>query len=207
MRTMVVASLVAALAFPAAAAAREYGDAGTIDVTGGLEIGSTSTTLEEKDTETEIEDTNTIVGITPSVIWYPIDGLGVLGSISMDSNSDTRKVEGNDETTNSTTSFELGVGAGYLFKVGKVRMGPALTLKIANQSTTSDDGTDETTEKASGAGFELAAVIKLPVGTGGVVTTGLFLESLALTTEPEDGPEDELSKVSLGMFFGVGIYF
>lgn len=193
----VVAAFAASLLAAAPASARDYGEAGTIELGGGLSIGNTT-----QDFDNGGKDTRTDITISPEVGYFVMDGLIVLGTLGLGMSSVDYEGDEKDESTD----ISVGAGAGYLLPVGIARIGPAARVRyIMDEFKSTSGGTTSTTD-VTGMGFDIAGVAKLPVGSGGVITASLFYSMENLTAK-SGGAEGDLDRTAIGTSVGFSIFF
>ena len=202
-----LASVLAAATLLASgsAHAKDYGDAGVIEIGGSVGFSNTTTTMTDDDSDEDVVDeTSTGISISPDIYYYLAPGLPLVASLSL--GMDSTKDEIFEETTNDT-DVEAAIGAGYLVPVGKARIGPLAQAKFISRSSKSDSdefGDSESTQ--SGPGVRLAGVAKMPVESGGVITAGLFVDYNMLAYESE-GYESDITEMNIGVAVGFGVWF
>lgn len=187
------------------ALAKDYGDAGTIELGGDFVFTSSSAKLEDDDTGFKTDNTGTDLEIAPSAYYYLIDGLPLIVSLELGMSSDTDN-ESSPKETDTTQGFGLGLGTGYFVKVGKARIGPAISLGFSTETQKSDSDDSEITR--SGPEVTIAGLAKLPIGTGGVITAGLFIENEMQTEKVKDvDGEADVNTLSIGTSIGFSVFF
>ncbi len=199
MTKMTLVSTALVLLCATNAQAKEYGDPGTISLTGTVDINSNTEDLDDGGkTET------TTLGLRPEVGFYLMEHLELLGGLELESTSS--KVEGGDKTT--TTGFGANVGAGYFFEAGKMHLGPVLLLGF-NTETEKDDA-DDSEITTSGPGASVQLQVKTVVGGGGLVTFGLGYDYEQLDAEFKSGGvslKDKGTRSGPRLFLGLGVFF
>ena len=188
------------------ALAKDYGDAGTIELGGNVFFESTSTKLEDDDNNFKTDESGTDITLAPDVFYYLMPGLPIIGGIELGMEN---QKDNEDDSTSATTGFGVGVGTGYFVKVGAARLGPAAQLRFSQETTKTDDGAGVETETTlSGPGVRLGALAKLPIGSGGVITAGLFMnyDTLKEKVKDVDG-ETDVTSMSFGTTVGVSVWF
>lgn len=189
------------------ALAKDYGDSGTIEIGGDVSFASTSSKTEDKDVDFKQDSSGTAMEVQPSLYYYLLDGLPLIVSLELTSESSTDN-ESDPKETDTTTGFGLGLGTGYFLKIGKARIGPAISLGFANETQKSKAGSAETEVTRSGPEVTIGGLAKLPVGTGGVITAGLFIENEMQTEKVKDvDGEAEVNTLSIGTSVGFSVWF
>lgn len=188
--------------------AKDYGDAGTIEVGGTASFGSRTTKLTESESsipgdQDVADETSTTIDISPEVTFYLLPGLALLGSIGIGTDSTDDKAFDNKSTSQS---MNVGVGAGYFLPIGKARIGPGARLKYISETQTDDDGTSKEEATLTGQGVTVAGVAKLPIGGGGVITAALFMDYDMLKAD-SDGAKADVTRTTVGTSVGVSIWF
>ena len=185
--------------------AKDYGDAGTIELGGNLSFVSASSKTEDKDINFKTDNSSTDVSLEPEISYFLIGGLPLFVGLDVGMNSSK---DNEADTTEDTTGFGLNLGTGYLLKIGKARLGPAISLGFSQETTKVDDGTNETERTRSGPGVTVAGLAKLPIGSGGVITAGLFVENKMHTEKIKDvDGEADITTLSFGTSIGVSVFF
>lgn len=214
MKRNVTAVLVTgALLASGSAFAKDYGDAGTIELGGNLQFLSSTTKLEDDEgvLTSKTDRTATDMQIGPSISYYLAGGLPIIADIGigMESSKDNE-----DDSTEDTQTIRFAVGSGYFLKIGAARIGPAALIGYRSETTKTkdDDGAGGTVEsETTYTGQELVAggVAKLPIGGGGVITAALFLQYGMGEEEIKDAPGDptEVTTVGFGTSIGVSVWF
>lgn len=197
-----------ALLASGSALAKDYGDAGTIEVGGTVGFGSSTTKMHETESavpgdQDTVDESSTTIDLSPEVTFYLLPGLALLGSIGIGMDSTDDKL---DDSKNSSQDMRIGVGAGYLLPIGKSRIGPAARLNYISGTDTDDDGTTKTETKVTGQGVTVAGVAKLPIGGGGVITAALFMDYDMLKSDTE-GSKADVTRTTIGTSVGVSIWF
>lgn len=188
MRNVRLAAVVAAAlltSVPSLAMSKEYGDAGTFEVGGQFHLGSSTKKYDKADVKIEMQDTT----IQPNAGFFVTDSIQVIGDLTI-SNYKVDDTDGN--------RFALGVGAGYLLKVGALRVGPEVLVRYYNEKF------GDTTE--NGPGAALQGALKVPIGTGGLLTASAGL-SFFTATAKSGGAKDDVTTQSFDTLVGFAIWF
>lgn len=184
--------------------AKEYGDAGTIDITGNVRFAQTTTKMTETETDADTEDnSSTDIELMPEVAFFLLPGVAILGSLELSQDSFKDNL---DDSSSTSQDMAVRVGGAYLLSVGTARIGPALRVGYITTNTKEEFGGDDSEAKTSGPTVQLGGLMKLPIGSGGVVTAALTAEQEMLTFD-FDGNEGDQTNTTLGLSLGVGIYF
>jgi hypothetical protein len=184
---------LAILALPAAASAKEYGSAGTIEVGGTFGFSSDTTDFDKGG-----KDTTTDMTISPSIGYFVIPGLEA--NIGVDIDNSTDKPEGGTKTTDTT--FTPNLGAAYFVAAGPVKVGPAVQLSIINESNKASG----TTIKRTGTGLGAGLLAKAPVSQGGVITAGLVFSQDSVT-DKSGGASAKGTITRFGTIVGFSVFF
>lgn len=196
---MTLVSAVLVLLGATTAQAKEYGDAGTISITGSVDINSNTKDLDDGG---KTETMN--VGVRPEIGFYLMEHLELLGGLDLASS--TEKDDAGDKTT--TTGVGLNVGAGYFFEAGRMHLGPVLLLGFGSETEKDDAADTETTTSGPGASVQLQ--LKTVVGGGGLVTLGLGYDYEQLDVELKSGGasvKDSGTRSGPRIFLGIGVFF
>ena len=189
------------------ALAKDYGDSGTIEIGGDVSFASTASKTEDKDVDFKQDTSGTAMELQPSLYYYLLDGLPLIVSLELSSESSTDN-ESDPKETDTTTGFGIGLGTGYFLKVGKARIGPAISFGFGNETQTSKAGSAETEVTRSGPEVTIGGLAKLPVGTGGVITAGLFIEQEMQKEKVKDvDGEADVTTTSIGTSVGFSVFF
>jgi hypothetical protein len=191
MKRVILAAAI--LALPTAAHAKDYADAGTVEVGGTFGFSSDSTDFDKggKDTQTDMT-------ISPSIGYFVIPGLEANIGVNIDNSTD--KPDGGTKTTDTT--FTPNLGAAYFVGAGPVKVGPAIQLDIINESH-KDGGT---TVKRTGTGIGAGLLAKAPVSAGGVITAGLVFSQDSVT-DKSGGASDKGKITTFGTIVGFSVFF
>lgn len=197
MKTTLVST--ALLLFGATSAhAKEYGDPGTVSITGVVDFNDTTRDLDDGGTTK-----TTRIEVRPEIGFYLMEHLEVIGGLELE--SETEDDEG-DKTTK--TGFGVNVGAGYFFEAGRTHLGPVVLLGYGTE-TEKDDADDlETTTSGPGASVQLQ--LKTVVGGGGLITLGLGYDYDQLDLELKSGGatvKDKGTRSGPRLFIGLGVFF
>ena len=205
MKRLTTILMTGALLGSGTAWAKDYGDSGTIDLSGNF--GFTQRTVKMTETETDadsLDDTNTDIEIQPEVAFFLLPGLAILGSASV---SQSTLKDNLEDDTSSDQRISIQAGGGYLLGVGTARLGPFLKVGFIQGSSKSDFGGTDAEDTYSGPSVQLGGAMKLPVGSGGVITAALMLEQNMLKYEYEGGVEADVTETGVIMSLGVGVWF
>lgn len=189
MRILMVASVATLLCSSTAfAQVKQYGHAGTFEIAGTFTLSSTTSDY-DKSGETDRSETT----ITPSGGFYIMDSVEVLADVRI-SNFEV------DDSPGST--YGIGAGAGYFLGIGTIRVGPQVLLRYYTSEF--GEGAGKFTESGPGGTLGLAA--KVPIGSGGLLISGLNYDYIY--TARKQGSEKEDGTVSgYAITAGFGIYF
>jgi len=198
--------MAGALLASGSAYAKDYGDSGTIELGGNLQFVSSSSKTEDKDINFKTDNSSTDITLEPEVSFFLLGGLPLFVGLELGMNSSK---DNEAETSQDTTKFGLNLGTGYLVKIGKARIGPAVALGFSQETRKSDNGPGADSEVTrSGPGVTIAGLAKLPIGSGGVITAGLFVENQMLTEKIKDvDNEADVTTLSFGTSIGVSVFF
>lgn len=181
--------------------AREYGEAGTVEIGGALSIGNNRTNLDDSGTTTA-----TAVVLAPSIGYFVADGLSLIGTVSISTSS--ADYEGGED---SSTGIGVGAGGGYFFPAGAARLGPVALLRYGSNSLSQQaDGGGDLSLETSGTGFEVGMQVKVPVGGGGVFTGGLGMQFANVDAEVEFNGmtgSDSGTATAIGTSLGFTVFF
>lgn len=180
------------------AQAKEYGDPGTISVTGAVDFNNTTRDLDNGGTTK-----TTRVQVRPEIGFYLMEHLELIGGLELESESEDDE---GDKTT--TTGFGVNVGGGYFFEAGRVHLGPVLLLGYGTETEKSDADDLETTTSGPGASLQLQ--LKTVVGGGGLITLGLGYDYDQLDLELKSGGatlKDKGTRSGPRLFVGLGVFF
>ena len=205
-----VAAMVVAgtLMASGSAMAKDYGDAGTIELGGTVAFGSSTTKMTESESaipgdQDTVDESATEIAIQPELTFYLLPGLALLGSVGVGMESFDNKL---DDSKQTTQTLNVGVGAGYFLPIGKSRIGPGVRLKYISETDKFDDGTDETESTLAGQGVTVAGIVKLPIGGGGVITGSLYVDYDMLKAD-DDGAKADVTRTTIGTAVGVSVWF
>lgn len=182
------------------AQAKEYGEAGTISLTGAVDLNSNTEDLDDGG-----KTTTTTIALRPEVGFYLMKHLELLGGLELASS--TEDVEDGDKTT--TTGVGVNAGAGYFFEAGRMHLGPVLLVGYGTE-TEKVDGTDGDERTESGPGASVQLQLKTVVGGGGLVTMGLGYDYEQLELELKSGGatlKDDGTRSGPRIFLGIGVFF
>lgn len=198
---LMAAVAIATLAAPASVHAKEYGKAGTIELGGSFSAGTSTVELED-DAGDKTKTTNSGLSIGPDVGFFLLPGIELIGALRLG-----YEIEDDDTVTDTTSSLGLGVGGGILLPVGRARIGPQMLLTYTSQTQTSKDTSDDTETEVTfvGPGVRLQGVAKLPIGEGGIITAGLYMEYFEL--EIGGDADDTQTHTEFGTAVGFSVYF
>lgn len=189
MRILMVAAVATVLCSSTAfAQVKQYGSAGTFEVAGTFTLSSTTSDYDDSG-KVEREETT----ITPHGGFYIMDSVEVLGDVRI-SNIEVNDVPG--------STYAIGAGAGYFLGIGTIRVGPQLLFRYYTSEF--GEGNGKFTESGPGATVGVAA--KVPIGSGGILISGLNYDYI--TTSRKQGSAKEDGSVSgYAITAGFGIYF
>ena len=205
MKRLTAILIVGAVFASASAWAKEYGDAGTIEVGGTVAFGSRTTKLTDKDTDEDaVDESSTTIDVSPEVSYFVMPGVAVLGRIGIGMTDTDDKLF--DEKS-SSQDMEIGVGGAYLLNLGKARVGPGLLVRYISETEAFEDDTGEDETTLTGQGVTAGGLLKLPIGGGGVITAALFLDYDMLQAEFEGGGEADVTRMTFGTTVGASIWF
>jgi hypothetical protein len=188
--------------------AKDYGDAGTIEIGGNVSFGSSTTKFTETESaipgdQDTVDETGTAIDVSPEVTFFLLPGLALFGNLGLGMSTTDDKL---DDSKTTGQDMRVGVGAGYLLPIGKSRIGPAARLNYISESETDDSGGTKTETTLTGQGVTVAGVAKLPIGGGGVITAALFVDYAMLAADA-DGAKADVTRTTIGTSVGVSIWF
>ncbi len=189
---------VAMLPVAPAAEAKEYGATGTLELGGALNAGRTT-----QDFEDNTEGSRTFVRVSPMVGLFLLPGIQLVATGEWANESETFP---GDEGSSEARHVGLGAGGAILLPFGKARLGPQLLLhgnKVEIETKVGDETVDV---EGTGPGASLSGVVKLPIGSGGILEGALVFRSDLLEYE-SGGSSVKSSRTSIGTRVGVSLYF
>ena len=189
MRILMVATVATLLCSSTAfAQTKQYGQAGTFEIAGTFTLSNTTS---DYDDSGEVERSETT--ITPHGGFYIMDSVQVLADVRI-SNFEENDVPG--------STYGIGAGAGYFLGIGTIRVGPQLLFRYY----TSEFGEGQGKFSESGPGATVGVAMKVPIGSGGLLISGLNYDYI--TTTRKQGSQKEDGSVSgYAITAGFGIYF
>ena len=188
----IAAALIATLLAGREARAGEYGDFGTIEIGGSFSAASTTADFGDAGGKT-----TTMAGTL-----QPFAGLFVLPACQVFATGEIGYSQVTPDGGESLTSQTVGAGLGgaLLIGFGRARLGPALSVRYV-QETLTPEGQDAIHVR-SGPGAEAAAMAKLRIGGGGIVTISVFASHDMLEDETDD-----FTRTAVGTRGAFSIYF
>lgn len=189
---MAAAAFACALLATRDAQAGDYGDFGTIEIGGSF--SAASTTADFGDTGGK---TTTLAGTL-----QPFAGLFVLPACQVFATAEIGYSQVTPDGGDSITSQVMGggIGGALLLGFGRARVGPALSVRYVQETLTPEG--EEAIHVRSGPGAEAAAMAKLQIGGGGIVTVSVFASHDILEDET-----DNFSRTAIGTRGAFSIFF
>lgn len=174
------------------ARAAEYGDFGTIEIGGSFAAASTTADFGDAGGKT------TTLGGTVQ----PFAGLFVLPACQVFATAELGYSQVTPDGGDSVTSQVMGggVGGALLIGFGRARLGPALSVRYVQETLTPEG--EEAIHVRSGPGAEAAAMAKLQIGGGGIVTISVFASHDMLEDETDD-----FTRTAIGTRGAFSIFF
>lgn len=189
MRILYVAVAAALLCSSTAfAQVKAYGEAGTFEIAGNFTLSNTTSDYDDSGKTDRSETT-----IAPTGGFFLMDSVEALVDVRV-SNFEENDVDG--------SVFALGAGAGYFIGIGTIRVGPQLLFRYY----TSDKGEGNNAFKETGPGATVGVAAKVPIGSGGLLITGLNYDYLS-TTRKQGSAEEDGSVSGYAITAGFGIFF
>lgn len=193
MKLVPVALAAAFLLSAGTAHAREYGKFGTVEIGGSFNAAQTTTDFGDEGGK------STTLGGTVQ----PFAGIFVLPGVQVFANAEVGyanvKAEGEDEGATSQI-MAGGAGGAVLIGIGRARLGPSLAVRYVEETFTPPGG--DAVDVRVGPGAEAAALAKLQIGGGGIITVAVFASHDLLENE-----SDGFSRTTVGTRGGFSIYF
>ena len=192
MRILTVAAS-AALLFSSTAFAqvKQYGHAGTFEITGTFTLSSTTSDYDEDIGGKQDRSETTI---TPSGGFFVMDSVEALVDVKI-SNTSVGDVDG--------SLLGVGAGAGYFLGIGTIRVGPQLLFRYYSREEKLDG---RSLFKDVGPGVTGGLAAKVPIGSGGILITGLNYDYL-VTQRKANGEKGDGTVSGYAVTAGFGIYF
>ena len=189
MRILMVATVATMLCSTTAfAQIKQYGRAGTFEIAGTFELSNKTS---DYDDSGKVERSETT--ITPSGGFYIMDSVEVLADIEI-SNFEVNDTPG--------STYAIGAGAGYFLGIGTIRVGPQLLFRYYTNEF--GEGNGKFTE--SGPGAKVGVAAKVPIGSGGLLISGLNYDYIT-TTRKQGSAKEDGSVSGYAITAGFGIYF
>jgi hypothetical protein len=163
---------------------KQYGRAGTFEIAGTFTLSNTTSDYDDSG-KTERSD----MTITPSGGFYIMDSVEALVDVKI-SDYEQNDVDG--------SVFGLGAGAGYFLGIGTIRVGPQLLFRYYS----SEFGDF----KETGPGATVGFAAKVPIGSGGLLISGVNYDYIT-TTRKGGGVDEDGSVSGYAITAGFGIYF
>lgn len=185
---MLIAAATLLCSSTAFAQTKQYGRAGTFEIAGTFSTSSTTSDYDDSGKTDRSETT-----IVPHFGFFLMDSVEILTDIRI-SNSETNDIKGSE--------FGVGAGAGYFLGVGAIRVGPQLLFRYYSSSF--GEGQGKFTESGPGATIGLAA--KVPIGSGGLLLSGLNYDYIQ-TSRKQGSAKEDGSVSGYAVNVGFGIYF
>jgi hypothetical protein len=184
MRILYLAAAATLFSSTAFAQVKQYGRAGTFEVAGNFTLSNTTS---DYDDSGKTKRSETV--IAPTGGFYLMDSVEALVDVKI-SNFEENDVDG--------SVFAVGAGAGYFLGIGTIRVGPQLLFRYYS----SEFGDF----KETGPGATVGLAAKVPIGSGGILLSGLNYDYLS-TTRKGNGVNEDGSVSGYAITVGFGIYF
>lgn len=187
---MLVAAATLLFSSTAFAQTKQYGQAGTFEIAGTFTLSNTTS---DYDNDIGGKQDRTETTITPSGGFYLMDSVEALVDVRI-SNTSVNDVDG--------SLFAVGAGAGYFLGIGTIRVGPQLLFRYY----TREEGEGPGKFKDTGPGATVGLAAKVPIGSGGLLISGLNYDYL-VTQRKIGGEKGDGSVSGYAITAGFGIYF
>lgn len=184
MRILYLAAAATLFSSTAFAQTKQYGRAGTFEIAGNFTLSNTTSDYDDSGETKRSEMT-----IAPTGGFYLMDSVEALVDVKI-SDIEQNDVDG--------SVFALGAGAGYFLGIGTIRVGPQLLFRYYS----SEFGDF----KETGPGATIGLAAKVPIGSGGILLTGLNYDYVN-TTRKGGGINEDGSVSGYAITAGFGIYF
>lgn len=199
---ILLAVALAALALGGVAQAEEYGKSGVVELGGAFGFQS-GTVVIEPESGPKTEYTTTEMRVSPTLGFFVKKDIQAVARLSLVNL--TIDVDG---AKNTGTAIGVDLGGNYLVPVGTMRIGPQILAGYSTASSKND--TDDSEYSQSGPALEAGAVVKVPVGGGGVLGAGIGFRYSMETFEADFGggkTEGSATSTNLGMNATFSVFF